>query len=156
MKTMVRFELDSFGRDYAVWFRYDPDLIELIKLAVPSGHRSWDSSKKRWSVSVKYAEQLADDMRELGYTVIGIEAPGMRRSKASWEPPPWESSSSKPPPQPPPPKPDWAKLLFTRVGDHRVDPVFRALTRVLHPDNAETGDKELQQELNKARNELRP
>ncbi|HWT48540.1 MAG TPA: hypothetical protein VN255_08180, partial [Mycobacterium sp.] len=46
----------------------------------------------------------------------------------------------------------WAKILFRRVGRERREPVFRALTRVLHPDVG--GDHHLMQELNAAREEL--
>ena len=49
----------------------------------------------------------------------------------------------------------WAHALFRQVGLDRREPVFRALTRVLHPDNQSTGDNTLQRQLNDAYGELR-
>ena len=48
----------------------------------------------------------------------------------------------------------WARTLFRRVGPARAEPVFRSLTRILHPDNPTTVDTQLQRELNAARAEL--
>jgi hypothetical protein len=48
----------------------------------------------------------------------------------------------------------WAHALLRRVGPLRREPVFRALTRILHPDNPATGDAVLQRELNTARDQL--
>ena len=48
---------------------------------------------------------------------------------------------------------DWARILFRRVGPARAGPVFRSLSRGLHPDVA-TGDAQLQRELNAAHAEL--
>lgn len=48
----------------------------------------------------------------------------------------------------------WAEALFRRVGPARHEPVFPALTQVLHPDTPATGDTALQRELNAAREAL--
>ncbi len=48
-------------------------------------------------------------------------------------------------------EPQWAQIMFRRVGHHGADAVYRALSRVLHPDSP-TGDTSLQRELNEARN----
>jgi hypothetical protein len=42
----------------------------------------------------------------------------------------------------------WAHLLFRRIGRHRSDAVYRALSKCLHPDVG--GDNALQRELNDA------
>lgn len=40
------------------------------------------------------------------------------------------------------------------MGPERTDAVFKALTRILHPDIADTGDTELQRQLNDARDAM--
>jgi hypothetical protein len=87
--------------------------------------------RREWLVEDAFAVQLADTMRRFGCTVVGLEAPRCDDDPAAW-----------------------ARALFRRVGPSRAEPVFRSLTRVLHPDNAETGDTQLQRELNAARAEL--
>jgi hypothetical protein len=74
-------------------------------------------------------------MRERGHFVIGIDEP---------DPPPRRNGNS----------PSWAQALFSNVGPDRADQVYRALTRILHPDNPRTGDTILQRELNTARAQL--
>lgn len=49
---------------------------------------------------------------------------------------------------------DWADTLLRAVGPDRHEAVFKALTRVLHPDAA-TGDEDLMKDLNQARDRLR-
>jgi hypothetical protein len=44
----------------------------------------------------------------------------------------------------------WASMLFTTVGPDRAKSVHRALTKVLHPDNPNTGDDTMWRELNDA------
>jgi hypothetical protein len=119
------------GGIYAVRFRYDPVLVELVKDVVPSYARSWQSPTKHWTVDVEYARELASAIRAAGHRVVGFDA---------------SSKTASDPTQ-------WAKDLFVRVGPNRVDPVHRALTKVLHPDT-DTGDGRLQQELNDARADL--
>lgn len=128
--TAVRFQFD--GDTYTVHFRYDPRLVDLVK-TVPSYARSWDATTKQWRVAAGYAEPLALAMRERGYIVTGLEPPRRVHDQAV--------------------DPSWAQILFQRVGHDRVDPVFRALTKVLHPDNPDTGDADMQRELIAARDE---
>ena len=129
MSTAVRFE--KRGDKYAVTFAYNPNIVALIK-TVPAGARSWKPDAKLWFIDAGYAPSLAASMRECGYIVTGMD---------------------KPKPDGPGPRADWAQLLFARVGQQRAEPVFRALTRVLHPDTP-TGDTQLQRELNNARDRL--
>ncbi len=124
------------GDGYGVRFRYDPALVELLKTAVPSYARSWDPSLKQWQVQATHARQLASALRRTGHQVIGCDAD---------DPPPRTTTGTDPS--------QWAHILFRRVGPTRREPVFRALTRIFHPD-LPTGDGRLQQELNAAREEL--
>ncbi|WP_280271878.1 hypothetical protein [Nocardia wallacei] len=54
----------------------------------------------------------------------------------------------------PPASGSWAEQLFTAVGESRIDAVFKAMSRCLHPD-VKTGDTRLMQQLNDARGRLR-
>ena len=136
----VIFDLDRDG-DWRVRFRYDPELVDLLKETVPSYARTWSPEGKYWTVYPLYAEDLHSAFKALGVTVVGYTPGGRKR-----QPPP-------PPPPPPKPKPSqWALVLFERVGPDRVDSVYRALSRALHPDVG--GDTQLMQELNAARQEV--
>ena len=73
-------------------------------------------------------------MRNYGHDVIGLDVT---------EPPRRNGNA-----------PTWAQALFSTVGSDRADQVYRVLTRILHPDNPETGDTTLQRELNDARAQL--
>ena len=126
--TAVRFE--RHGGDYAVRFAYDATLVAIVK-AVPACARSWDPARKLWFVAGGYAEQVAHDMAALGYLIVGLKPIGGDQT-------------------------EWARALFARVGHARAGPVFRSLSRILHPDNGATGDAQLQRELNAARAELQP
>ena len=125
MTAAVRF--DRFGDQYVIRFSFDPTIVALIK-TIPVYARSWNPDTKVWRISDVYAEQLAADMSRLGYLVTGLE--------------PADRDDS-----------DWARILFRRVGPNRAGPIFRSLSRVLHPDTA-TGDAQLQLELNAAHAEL--
>jgi hypothetical protein len=126
------------GARYTVRFRYDPDLVELLKTAVPGHARDWNPATKTWTVDVGHAEPLASALRATGHKVLGLDAPRT-------DPPPRADGSA-------PDTAQWARILFRRVGPNHRDPVFRALTKVLHPDVG--GDHSLMQELNQAREQL--
>lgn len=134
MTTTVTFTVCGAG--YTVRFTYNPTLVELIKSMVPHYSRSWDPAAKQWTIDAIYAPALAAAMRRFGHTVIGIETRDRARDRQHDH------------------RDDWARILFARVGHHRIDPVFRALTKILHPDNPATGDTALQRELIAARTEL--
>lgn len=130
MMAAVRFTRVADG--YRVEFRYDPTVVAVLK-TVPARARVWDKALKRWTVFDPYGEMLAGDLARLGYVITGVQ----RVTHADSDPA------------------EWARTLFHRVGEHRADAVFRALTRVLHPDNPDTGSTELQRELITAREQLR-
>jgi hypothetical protein len=134
--TVVRFE--RHGDQYTVAFRYDANLVDLVK-TIPAYARSWNSVTREWVVDSSYAVWLAGAMRQFGHNVTGIiEPPRAPRAQQH------RDNTT-----------NWARLLFVAVGRDRAEPVFRALTRILHPDNPATGDAQLQLDLNNARDELR-
>lgn len=127
--TAIRFARQGTNA-YGVTFSYDAELVELLKLTVPPYARSWSRPRREWVIDAIYARELADVLRRLGHTIIGLETS--------------RDSSCK----------GWAQHLFHAVGQHRAPAVHRALTKVLHPDNQTTGCPTLQRELNDARTEL--
>lgn len=114
-----------------VTFPYSRDLVDTLKSAVPAGCRSWDPRRKLWTVESWCVPDLVATLRALGYIVVD----GTRAER----------------PKPPPSRGEvtWAETLFVAVGPDRVEPVYRALVRVLHPDTG--GDTVLMQQLNAAR-----
>jgi HepA-related protein (HARP) len=109
---------------YTVNFNYNPTVVDMIK-TVPTCARTYEPATKMWMITTDYAAQLADDLRGAGCTVVGMAQNN-----------------------------DWAKTLLRTVGPERADQVVRALTRIIHPDNPDTGDAELQRQLNTARDEV--
>ena len=122
--TAVRFE--HRGPTYAVTFSYDSRVVELLKSTVPSYARSWQWSNKWWLIDAGWASTLAVTLRCYGYLVAGIDD---HRGHDD-------------------PRATWARALFDRVGASRAPAVYRALSRVCHPDHG--GDHDLQTELNQA------
>jgi hypothetical protein len=115
---------------YTVRFRYDPSVVAAIKQTVPGYARSWDAQRRCWHVEPDWMHLLAAELRRHGHQVTGVDQPPARNSETD----------------------DWARVLFRRVGPHRIEPIFRAIARVLHPDVA-TGDTMLMRELLDARDE---
>jgi hypothetical protein len=128
--TTVLFTRD--GARYTLQFAYDRTVVDLLKATVPPHARSWSKTTKTWSVSVDWCRPLAATMRNIGCTVIGLDDARQQTHEGA----------------------SWARSIFRAVGAGRVAAVHRALTKVLHPDNAETGSHELQRQLNQARAEL--
>jgi hypothetical protein len=127
--TAVLFTPASDG--HTVRFAYDPAVVAAIKQTVPGYARSWHPHSHTWLVDPFWAPVLADTLQALGHTVTGLQ-PAQRQAHGDA---------------------DWARALFKRVGPQRYGPVYRALSRILHPDTA-TGDTRLQRELNTAHAEL--
>ena len=86
------------GFDYAVRFRFDPTVVDLLKTAVPSYARSWNPSERMWTVDADWARPLAGILRSAGHTVTGLQPP---------KPPPTRNGHGDA---------DWAKTLFRRSG----------------------------------------
>ena len=109
-------------------------MVDLLK-AVPKHYRSWRPETKQWRIASWYTPILARIMRCSWTLIVGIDVA---------DPPPRRNGHTQ----------TWAQTLFSAVGADRADQVHRALTRILHPDNPETGDTTLQRELNTARAQL--
>jgi hypothetical protein len=126
--TTVRFTPGLDG--HVVAFAYHPAAVGLIKQTVPGYARSWGPHRRVWIVDPAWAHILADTLRCYGHTVVGLDAPRQTHAGDA----------------------DWARALFRRVGPSRAGPVFRSLSRILHPDAG--GDTQLQRELNAAHAEI--
>jgi hypothetical protein len=122
------------GDGFDIRFRYDPDLVTLIKDVIPGNARRWDQTDKCWSADVFWSKQFAQVCKQKGYTVVGLAAAQM----------------PKLPPPPPAPVISWADILLARCGTPELrQAVYRNLAKALHADVG--GDGTLMQELNDAR-----
>jgi hypothetical protein len=134
MTTVI---IGGTGTHRTVRFRYDPDLVGLIKTIVPSYGRSWRPHDKSWTVDIDWTAELIAAARAAGHTVI-TDVDGAENAQHQ------HPHSDR--------GPGWANGLFDRVGSSRAPACYKALSRVLHPDAG--GDTALQQELNRAFAEL--
>jgi hypothetical protein len=173
VSRVIRFRMR--GADtWSLSFGYDPRAIEIIK-AHPWPFRNWAPEEKVWVVNELIVEQLVAEFKREGFVVFGYEprtypprgdrsnggdpfdTPGDDYERGGYVPPrdpPPRPPPRDPPPRRPPPRAtstDWCGPLFSAVGPDRREAVFKALVRVLHPDNAKTGDTKLMQDLNAAR-----
>jgi len=140
---------------WTVNFPYDAKLKDLLKESVYQPDRMWNPGRKIWVVlrNATTAADLKDFIEQaekLGHKVVD------RRTKESFNFSKGRRKTAPPPPPPPPPrgKDTWADTLFRAVGKDREEAVFKALTKVLHPD-VKTGSVELMQQLNVARDKRR-
>ncbi len=134
--TVVMFTPGSGG--HVVRFAYDPAVVATIKATVPSYARSWQPATRTWLIDPGWAPVLADTLRCYGHTITGLDDRRRddRRCDCGGDT-------------------GWARTLFRAVGPTRHGPVYRALSRVLHPDT-DSGDVQLQRELDAAHAELLP
>jgi hypothetical protein len=123
----------SEGATATVTFKYDPTVVELIK-DIPGWARSWNPTGKQWILTdTRYLSGLLLQLSLHGHPTVTTGRP----------------AGHKPPrPRSAPPE-TWADALFEAVGQHRIEPVHRALVKILHPDVG--GDTSLLQDLNVAR-----
>ena len=122
------------GDGFDIRFKYDPDLVELIKDIIPAANRRWDQHGKFWSADDHWSKVFAGVCQKKGYTVVGLIG----------------ASPPKLPPPPPAPVVSWADVLLARCATPELrQNVFRQLSKALHADLG--GDGKLQQELNDAR-----
>lgn len=110
-------------------------LRELVK-TFPD--RKWNPDRKCWTIRLVYVDSLADALRSAGETVFLTRSDGSAYRTGA------RSHGHRGTPAP-----SWAETLLDAVGSDRVEPVFRALTRVLHPDAG--GDHQLMAALTAAR-----
>jgi hypothetical protein len=139
MSATVTFIKPSFpGGDWTIRFNYNATIIKAIKDTVPHYAREWNAATKRWTVNEAWTWQLADALTEIGCQVVGLTN-GYRRGADNHTATQLADG-------------DWARELFKAVGPQRRDAVYRALSKVLHPD-LETGSTQLQRHLNDARDD---
>lgn len=112
------------------------DVRDVVK-ALPG--RRWHPTLKCWLIGSSFAEAMAEALRAAGCTVVVTRRGGAERGGLDDDQHVVGAG--------------WADALFAAVGPGRDDAVYRALSRVLHPDHG--GDPQLQQALNVARDRLR-
>lgn len=101
--------------------------------------RRWNPALKCWLIGSSFGEAMAEALRAAGCTVVVTRRGGAERGAADDDQHVVGAG--------------WADALFAAVGPGRADAVYRALSRVLHPDHG--GDPQLQQALNTARDRYR-
>lgn len=127
--SLLRIQPGDRG-EVLVSFRYDPEVIGLIK-TLPVWGRRWNPETKEWTVRESFTSELIGLLEFAGHRVLVTGA------------------RAAPPPRLAPRGETWADALLDAVGPQRVEKVHRALVKVLHPDVG--GDDELMAQLNRAR-----
>lgn len=123
--TTVRFVEQDDSEMVRVNFRYDPDLVELIK-ELSRGVRSYDAETKTWLVLDEHAVRLADVMAKAGHTVIhGDEPPPPPREPV--EPGFFGPSNGFP-------ADEVAAGFIAAIPGQHVGAVFREMARQIYPD----------------------
>jgi len=128
-----------------VKFPFDRDVVEALKLRVPSAFREWSPAAKVWLVDDPWVPDVADLLRAAFGTVRVEHAP------------------AGPGPEPAPIRrgdPDFAALhLLPSAPPSLVEAAFRALALAAHPDRQPTSERERateqMAELNQAIERLR-
>jgi hypothetical protein len=122
----------DFTDDAKVLFRYDLDLIDIIR---QTPGRRWNSEDRYWTVPDVEVDDVVRRLRSAGADV-SVEQPAEHR-----EPPPREektkSSSGNP-----------FVTVLGELPSHLRKPMYKAMALVLHPDIG--GDTVLMQKLNAA------
>ncbi len=131
--VLVSMEHRTDGRT-ALHFSWNPDIIDTLKTSIPWQDREWDGTSKTWFIDSRFAKGLARRLTAMGHTV---------------------TEEDKRPQPKTVPTAAWVSALFTAVGPERAQPVYKALVKVLHPDNPTTGDTTLAQALTRGYDEVR-
>ena len=98
---------------YDIAFRYEPDIVDLIKTTIPSSFRKYDPVSKIWSAGNTWAMEFARAATKAGHDCVGITVtnPGPSPTGGAhgfWQSSPFQSGSYQAPPGPqwtPPPGP---------------------------------------------------
>ncbi|TXI55920.1 hypothetical protein [Mycolicibacter arupensis] len=122
---------------YSIAFRFDYAVKDAVK-NIPTAR--WNPDRKVWTVDDDLGLALKDELEPWAAFVKWV-CPEPQRQSYSF---PFGTSPV------PTTMPDPFAAVFAAVGDERRDAVFRALSKVLHPDVA-TGDTELMRQLLDAR-----
>lgn len=112
-----------------VYFDYDPDLIEDLKVNIPSYSRRWDPEERCWLILPSQRKKLVVLLADHGHTVKAFE-----RQPATSNPAPAQSIH------------DPFEALLREMPAELRSKVYRQLAMALHPDNG--GDTELMKRLN--------
>jgi len=118
---------------------YAPFNVKDVCRSMPG--RSWDKVARCWLIPSVFVDEAANVLRAAGCTVYVTRPNGE----------PWTSGRAGAGHRATPGD-RWAELLLEAVGPDRADAVFRAPTRVLHPDAR--GDLVLMKQLNAARDKV--
>lgn len=118
---------------------YVPFALKDVVKTLPG--RRWDKARKCWLVSTVFVDEAANALRAAGCTVFVTRADG-----SAW------TSGRAGAGHRATPGADWAESLLDAVGPAQAEAVFKALTRVLHPDAG--GDHVLMSQLNEARRKV--
>lgn len=121
---MIR--VTTTGSKATVAFAYDEKIIAIVK-GMPG--RRWDPGAKHWTVDARDARALASQLARAGY-VVSLDGKLVESGSAG-------ALTGDP-----------LEALFRQLPVHLREPVYRALSRVLHPDLG--GDAELMKQLNNA------
>jgi hypothetical protein len=108
-------------------FRYDAGLVDLVR-SMPD--RTWNPDDKHWTIPAVDLDEFIQKAKSLGHQVQVIGENDSHRGPST-------NGSA-----------DWAGTLFAAVGTDRAQSVYRALSKVLHPDVG--GDTKLMQQLSEA------
>ncbi len=122
--------ITSTGAVTVVTFPYDEQAVTIIR-TIPGRH--WNAELKQWLIATDRARLAAKRFHDAGFTVT-IDG----RAYESTPPPSPTSATAKPP----------LVALFNVLPDRLRQPVYKALSKVLHPDVG--GDTALMQQLNRA------
>jgi hypothetical protein len=152
LKDIVPSRFRSWDPSKKVWVvRADPFVEDpvntFLNFARSQGHKVDDTRTVDWRAYNKIWDEHDQNRKE--------EEAKARKAHQDYERLKEEARRAKQraratPPPPPRTSENWAEILLRAVGPSREDAVFKALTRVLHPD-AKTGDEVLMKELNIAR-----
>jgi hypothetical protein len=156
------------GDSYRLTFGYDAQIVKLIK-NLPAQYRTWDREHKDWTIADHQMEFLQALLKTYDYPTSSMGKESRPReyvrsghnehsytntdydsnARDAYDRAKWGRQQNTRPPRSSPSN-DWAHSLFRAVGPDRAEAVYKALSRVLHPDTP-TGDHQLMQQLNEAR-----
>lgn len=113
---------------------------DIIK-EVPFQHRKWNADQKVWEINVEFwISFLMDKLKRSGFQVILVDPANLM---GNYEPPKQKRGALPH---------GWADVMFGNTDRALHAPLYKALTRVLHPDFG--GDEEQMKDLNAARDRV--
>ena len=112
---------------------YDATIVARLKMVIPSTYRTWDASRKVWTVEPAYADTLKTLLRSAGATVDDKRRGGSRVTSTL----PWQAQHAY-------------ETLWVLPGapEAVVSAAYKALAMRHHPDKG--GDTRTMQRLNDA------